>query len=246
MKAPAQDQTRLLQVQARDTALHQLAHKRARLPQLAGLRAVAAKQAAASEELEVARVEARDEQRELTRLEDDIAKVEARAVRDKARLDSGGGLSRELQALQQDLEILARRRARLEDEALEAMERVESGRSGIASLEASLAALDAEAAGLEAELAAATAELDRAAAAEAVQRAAAAEGLDAGLVKLYERLRQRLGGVGAAALSQGRCGGCGFQLSASELAAIKSLGADEVARCEECTRILVRGEDSGL
>jgi predicted nucleic acid-binding Zn-ribbon protein len=246
VKAPAEDQTRLLVVQAHDTVLHQQAHKRARLPQAQALRAVRARQAGAEEELELARAGGREVQRELTRLEDEIEKVAARAVRDQARLDSGGGLSRELVSLQQELETLARRRAKLEDEALEVMERLEDSRRAVAGLEQAVERLGAEAAGLEAELAAENAAIDAAVAAESARREAAAAGLDANLMRLYERLRERLGGVGAAALTQGRCGGCGIQLSPSVLDSIRGLAADDVARCEECTRILVRGEDAGL
>lgn len=246
MKAPAADQAKLLTVQARDNALHQLAHKRAHLPVLARLRAAREDEVRAREELVLARSAEASIRRELTKFEDDIERVEARTARDKARLDSGGGTSRELISLQQELETLARRRSRLEDEALDVMERLEDARAKVAQLTVGSQELGAAAGALDAELAAATAEIDQAAALEAAARAAAAEGLDAALLDLYERLRGRLGGVGAAALIQGRCQGCGIQLAASDLGAIRALAAEDVARCEECTRILVRGEDSGL
>ncbi|MDR1117769.1 MAG: C4-type zinc ribbon domain-containing protein [Bifidobacteriaceae bacterium] len=246
MKAPAADQTKLLTVQAHDTVLHQLAHKRGHLPELALLAAVDQEEALTREEAELARAAAADVRRELTRVEDEIAKVEARDARDKERLDSGGGLSRELVALQQELETLARRRGILEEDALDVMERLEEAQGKVAALDASLAALAVRRAELDGVLASATGEIDQAAAAESAKRDALAHGLDAALMALYERLRARLGGVGAARLERGRCGGCGMQLSASDLAALRGLGADEVARCEECTRILVRGEDSGL
>jgi predicted nucleic acid-binding Zn-ribbon protein len=246
MKAPALDQAKLLVVQAHDTALHRLEHKRAHLPALERLRAARAAETSLEEASALARSQVKDIERELTRLEDEIEKVAARTIRDQARLESGGGQSRELQALQQELETLARRRGRLEDEALAVMERLEEDRAAAARLAAGVERLGAEAAGFEAELAAAGADLDQAAAVERAARDAAATGLDAALVTLYERLRERLGGVGAAALAGGRCQGCGMQLSASDLAELARLEADDVARCEECTRILVRGQDSGL
>ena len=53
-------------------------------------------------------------------------------------------------------------------------------------------------------------------------------------------------GVGAALLRARQCGGCQLTLDASEISRIKAAPADEVIRCEECQRILVRTDESGL
>jgi len=53
-------------------------------------------------------------------------------------------------------------------------------------------------------------------------------------------------GVGAAALRRGRCEGCHLSLNTVDLARIRAAPPDEVLRCEECRRILVRTPDSGL
>ncbi|MDR2379016.1 MAG: C4-type zinc ribbon domain-containing protein [Bifidobacteriaceae bacterium] len=246
MKSPAADQRQLLVVQAHDTQLHRLAHKRAKLPTLGQLALVKDEIQAAGEELELAKAKTGDIRRDLTRLEDEIAKVDARRARDRQRLESGGGQSRELVTLQQDIELLGRRRAVLEESALEVMERLEEAQEAVRGLEATLKRLGAGGAELRERLDVELAELDQAEQAERVARGLAAAGLDAELMKLYERLRERLGGVGAAALVRRRCEGCGMDLSASDLGSIRSLAEDEVARCEECGRILVRGEDSGL
>ncbi|MDR0593633.1 MAG: C4-type zinc ribbon domain-containing protein [Bifidobacteriaceae bacterium] len=246
MKAPARDQQRLLSVQAHDTQLHRLAHKRAGLPALAELALVRDQEQIVGGELEIAKAGQGDIRRDLTRLEDEIAKVEARRKRDRERLDSGGGLSRELVSLQQEIESLDRRRDALEENALEVMERAEEAQRAVAGLEASLARLGAEGAAAQTRLDAELGQIGQAEAAEQAARAEAAAGLDEALLALYERLRARLGGVGAAALVARRCEGCGMDLSASDLGAIRVLAEDDVARCEECGRILVRGEDSGL
>jgi len=77
-------------------------------------------------------------------------------------------------------------------------------------------------------------------------RGPAAEGLPDDLVALYMRLREQKGGVGAAALRARECGGCRLSLDSVELSRIKGLPEDEVVRCEECSRILVRTSESGL
>ena len=70
--------------------------------------------------------------------------------------------------------------------------------------------------------------------------------IPADLLALYERLRAQLGGVGVGALHQKRCGGCQLNVGASELARFATAPTDEVLRCEECNRILVRTDESGL
>jgi predicted nucleic acid-binding Zn-ribbon protein len=246
LRAPAADQHQLLTVQAHDTQLHRLAHKRAKLPAVAELELVKDELQVVGEEAEMAKAKAQGVRRELRRLEDEIAKVQIRRTRDRERLESGGGLSRELVTLQQDLELLERRRDGLEEEALEVMERLDQEQAAVAGLETALERLGQRGSDLRAQLEADLAAIAEVEAAEKAARAAAAEGLDEGLLKLYERLRERLGGVGAAALVRRRCEGCGMDLNASDLGAIRQMGPDEVARCEECGRILVRGEDSGL
>ncbi|HLT11583.1 MAG TPA: C4-type zinc ribbon domain-containing protein, partial [Micromonosporaceae bacterium] len=44
----------------------------------------------------------------------------------------------------------------------------------------------------------------------------------------------------------GRCEGCRLELSGSEKARVRSAPPDEVVRCDECGRILVRTAESGL
>ena len=49
--------------------------------------------------------------------------------------------------------------------------------------------------------------------------------------------------VGAAALNRGRCEGCHLSLNTVDLGRIRAAPPDEVLRCEECRRILVRTDE---
>ena len=69
--------------------------------------------------------------------------------------------------------------------------------------------------------------------------------LPADLVGLYEQIRAQTG-MGAALLRAGRCEGCRLELSGSERSRVRSAAPDEVVRCDECRRILVRTAESGL
>jgi uncharacterized protein len=47
-------------------------------------------------------------------------------------------------------------------------------------------------------------------------------------------------------LRQRRCEGCRIELAGSELSVVRAAAPDEVVRCENCRRILVRTDESGL
>jgi uncharacterized protein len=89
-------------------------------------------------------------------------------------------------------------------------------------------------------------EIDAATVSRVAGRTRIAGELPADLLALYERAREHGGGVGAAMLRQRRCEGCRIELSGSELSAVRSAAPDEVVRCENCRRILVRTDESGL
>jgi predicted nucleic acid-binding Zn-ribbon protein len=73
-----------------------------------------------------------------------------------------------------------------------------------------------------------------------------AAGVPDDLMALYDRLRASKNGVGAAALRARQCTGCMIGLDIAELGKLRAAAEDEVLRCEECQRILVRTEESGL
>ena len=241
--APVADQFRLLEVQALDTRAAQIAHARASHPQRAVVRDAAAQLAELDGRLVAARTAVSDARRELAQAEADVEQVRARATRDQARVDSGQVSVKDVQALSGELEALARRQAALEDVEIEVMERLEGLESELASVEADADAARAAHADAESELVRVVADLDAQAQAVVAERATRAEGLDAALVALYDRVRAQLGGTGVAALRGHRCEGCRLELNASELARITALPAEEVVRCDECGRILVRGAD---
>ena len=137
--AAPQDQWRLLDVQAHDTRLAQIAHKRRTLPELAEIEALTARQRAVGDDLVSARTVASDIERELAKAEADVEQVRQRAARDQARLDSGQGTSKDLLSLQNELASLGQRQSVLEDVELEVMERLEAAQARVAEIEAEAA-----------------------------------------------------------------------------------------------------------
>jgi len=246
LKADPTRQLRLLDLQAVDTRLDQVAHAKATLPLLTELAALEQRGRAVDTELVNARTALGDVQREVDKAEADVQLVRERAARDQSRLDSGTGSAKDLQALQHEVASLARRQSALEDVELEVMERAEALGAQVTALEATRAELTTQLAAATAARDAAVGDLD----AEGAQVAGRRDGLLAGvgddLVALYEKVRRNSGGTGAAELKQRRCGGCRLELNPQEMNRITAAPADEVLRCEECSRILVRTADSGL
>ncbi|WP_127127431.1 zinc ribbon domain-containing protein [Georgenia sp. SYP-B2076] len=242
--APVKDQRRLLDLQALDTRAAKLAHQRRSLPVLASLAELDGR----AEDLHRAMVEARtlasDTRRELTKAEADVEQVRARATKHQARLDSGQGVSRELQALQGELAQLSQRQAVLEEIALEVMERLEGAEARVADLEAQERAIGEDVARLAAERDAAFATIDAELATVSADRAGVAAELDAELLDTYEYARRRTGGLGAVAIHGHRTDGAQVDFSLSELAAIDAAAPDEVVTSEEHGYILVRLDDA--
>jgi predicted nucleic acid-binding Zn-ribbon protein len=83
-------------------------------------------------------------------------------------------------------------------------------------------------------------EIDREIALKKSERTLLVPKIDAALVELYEKIKGNGGGVGAALLIGNTCDGCRLAINAVEMERIKSLDSEEVLRCEECRRILVR------
>jgi uncharacterized protein len=245
-KAPAIDQQRLLDLQAVDTRLAQLAHRRRTLPEQAELDALEKERRRSADVLVAARTLVGDVQRQVTKAEADVAQVRERAERNTRRLQSGGVSAKDAQALEHELESLGRRQGVLEDEELVVMERLEQVQFAAAELTTN----DAE---LAEQIADVTARRDEALSAVAseetavlARRQAVVMGIDDGLVALYEKVRAPRGGVGAAMLRARRCEGCRLELNASDLGTIRAAASDEVVFCEECGRILVRTDESGV
>ena len=246
MNAAPADQQRLLELQALDSKLDQLAHRRRTLPQFAE-HAALEKRAGQLRDLLVAAVTAQsDLAREQSKAEADVDQVRARAERDRRIQDSGSATAKELSGLQSELASLAKRQSDLEDVVLDVMERVESAAARTAELTKQREVAESDRERVAAELATQQAGVDKDIAFSTSARDLLAAQLPADLLKLYEKIRAQYGGIGAAAIKQRRCEGCRLELDISEINEIKAAAPDTVLRHDSCRRILVRTPDSGL
>jgi predicted nucleic acid-binding Zn-ribbon protein len=246
VKASPQTQLRLLELADLDAELARLDHRRRGLPEVAELARLEARAGELKDALVVTEPELGDLSREQSRSERDVEQVRARIEKDRARLDAGQvSAARELASLQSEIENLHRRQGDLEEVVLELMERRETLASQRDEATAARDHLGDEIAEVAARRDAAFAEIDEQAAKALDQRGSVAADVAADLLALYDQIRKSKG-VGAAMLRAGRCEGCHLSLNAADLNVIRASPPDEVVRCEECRRILVRTPESGL
>jgi uncharacterized protein len=247
LKAAPTDQIRLLEVQALDQRLGQLDHKRKNLPEHAEVERLSAELTQQRDLLVAAQTRESDTARQQAKAEQDVEQVRQRATRDQQRLDSGTVTSpKDLENLQREIVSLAKRQSDLEDVVLEIMERREAAQERLAELARHVEELQRKAAEAEERRAAVLAEIDAETAGAAKERELIAGTVPDDLIKLYDKLRAQSGGVGAAKLHHNRCDGCRLELNITELNEVRKAPADEILRCENCRRILVRTPGSGL
>ena len=240
-------QLRLLDLQALDSRLDQIEHRRRSLPQLATIADLESRLAALRDRIVAGETEVDDLERGLAKAESDVEQVRARAAKDQELLDSGRVSSaRELENLQHEIASLARRQGDLEEAELEVMERLEDARTALGTLTTERDALRAELDRAVAERDEAWSAGDRDREWVARERTTVLEDIPADLLALYSKLRADHEGVGAAKLHQRRCEGCRMELTPTDIGRIRDAAPDEVLRCEECRRILVRTPESGL
>ncbi|MCW2948948.1 MAG: hypothetical protein JWR24_5665 [Actinoallomurus sp.] len=247
MKAAPEAQLRLLDLQELDTALDRLAHRRRTLPELAEIENAEERLSGFNDAFVAAQTEISDIDREQKKAEQDVDQVRARADRDQKRLDSGQVSSaRDLENLQSEIASLQRRQSDLEEIVLDVMERREEVEARLRAVEADKETGDKALAQLTGRRDAAYREMDGQAELTRRARAGVVTDIPGDLLKLYEKLREQNRGVAATALLRAQCQGCHLQLNTVELNSIRAAAKDDVIRCEECRRILVRTRESGL
>jgi len=245
--ASAHDQAQLLELQQADSSLDVIAHRLRNLPERAVLAAADSELVTLADRLVAADAEVSDLERAVRRAEAEVEAVKERARRDNELLISGSITApKQLEELQHEVASLARRQDDLETAELEVMEQLDGAVANRAEISVRTDAVtrDRDAA------ATAIAEAEAHAAGEREQitaeRNRLAASLPAELLALYERIRADSAGVGAARVHRGRCEGCHLDLPPSDVARIRAAADDEVLRCEECRRILIRTSESGL
>lgn len=246
MKADPAAQQALLDLQTQDSALAQLNHRRANLPEHADI-------AAADDrirELETRKIEIEtrvaDLERAQRKADAEVEQVKTRRVRNEERMASGAVNAKDLASLQSEVEALARRISTLEDEELEVMEQLETAQVELAEVNGLIDGENATRDELVARRDAKTAEIDVQAGTATDARQAVLPAVPDDLLALYSKVAGTHGGLGVAALRGRRCEGCHLEINGADVRELAAEPADSVLRCPECSRILIRTSDSAV
>jgi predicted nucleic acid-binding Zn-ribbon protein len=240
VKSSAEEQRNLIELQDLDLQLARLDHQTKTLPVLKEL-AQATEAFESHDALAIASAtEKSDIEVELRRSESDVEQVSARISKDQQFVDSGQASAKDLQNLLGELQSLNRRKQELEEVELEIMVRIDEAETRRKHYESERARFAVEVERLTRERDLALGEIDTKRSEISRDRDAKAATISKELLELYLKIKDSNGGVGAARLKDGQCEGCHLGINAVELTRIKSLADDELVRCEECRRILVR------
>jgi predicted nucleic acid-binding Zn-ribbon protein len=240
VKSSAEEQRNLIELQDLDLQLARLDHQTKTLPVLKEL-AQATEAFESHDALAIASAtEKSDIEVELRRSESDVEQVSARISKDQQFVDSGQASAKDLQNLLGELQSLNRRKQELEEVELEIMVRIDEAETRRKHHESERARFAVEVERLTRERDLALGEIDTKRSEISRDRDAKAATISKELLELYLKIKDSNGGVGAARLKDGQCEGCHLGINAVELTRIKSLADDELVRCEECRRILVR------
>ncbi len=240
MQASTEQQGLILELQLLDNEIMQANTKLKSLPEIEQLLHIEKRVTAANDELSVVKSESDQIALELRRGEVDVETVTDRIKKDEARLSSGNATPKELEQLQHEVESLKKRQEALEEIELEIMIRNDAVIARKNTLTTDLTSLQTLKDEISGRLQSATDEINKVIAAKNTARTLVANKIEKPLLDLYEKIRGNGGGVGAAALVGNKCNGCNLAINAVEMERIKSLAKDELLRCEECRRILVR------
>jgi predicted nucleic acid-binding Zn-ribbon protein len=244
LKASPDDQALLLDLQALDTKLQQLAHRAKSLPEHAALAVLATQVSGLQLSLAEQRGFVEDARLELSRVESDVELVEIRIKRDAERLQSSSS-TKDVAALEQELAALRKRQFDLEEIELSVMERVEAQELSVALVTDELLGVGSQVAALEVARDAGMQTIEAERVNAEANRSAIQARIPADLLALYEKQRSRYG-TGASMLRGGVSSASGVKLNENDMVAIRAAAPDDVLMCPDSNAILVRTSESGL
>ncbi|MGV8845726.1 zinc ribbon domain-containing protein [Tessaracoccus sp.] len=246
MLAEPADQQKLLNIADLDAEMGRLQHTARTLPQHQRIAELMAERQVVADSFVESTTVVDDLRVALRRAEGDLVPVRSRLERDRTRVGDGSiSDGKTLKGLIDEVARIERRIVELEDVEFEIMARLEDAETRAQELadrrgevetilRDEVSVRDQKVKGLSAE-----------AQGVAAARKDIVQTVPPALLALYEKIRAQRG-LAAAKLHRGRCSGCQLEIPVADLDGYRKTPANEVIRCIECDRILVRTADSGL
>jgi len=193
---------------------------------------------AARDQVQTAEVTLEALQRRQRELDAQIEDLDAKIRPLETRLYDGSVRNpKELTDLQRDVESLKARRGRLDDEALNNMDAIETGQGALAEARRTLAAVEAAWRSDQEELREEKSRAERESASLEDERRRRTAGMDAGSLGAYETLRAHKQGRAVARIERGGCQGCRISLPTHIVQRVRA--GEALVNCPSCERILV-------
>jgi uncharacterized protein len=240
VKADPASQRRLLDLAGLDAELARATYRRAHLPEQAEVEKAETEQRTRRDAVVRAETAVADLERDLAKLDKEVEQVRTRETRDRTLIDGGSVSAKQMTDLEHELDTLGRRRAVLEDEQLEVMERHEAASTDLRHEQDALAGTQRTLEDAVERRDGVLGDIEVVETRRGEERAALSAQLPADLVALYDTIRSR-GAIGAGELVGNRCGACRLEIDRSELGRVNAAAPDDVVRCDQCGAILVRG-----
>ena len=232
------DLERLLELQLADSALDQMAYRRAHLEERLAFNA-ARERVQAERRALGANVARRGE------LEQQYASLEASGTEIDVKVRRLDGqmrnvvVTREAEAIQREIATLRARRDAGDEQGLLLLGESEGLSADAARLEDAISVAETAEAAAASLLAVADALLDAETSMVTSRRSELTASLPEALAGLYAARRPTFKGVAVAKLQGTRCTGCHLDLSRLEIEALRAVPQDELPECPQCARILV-------
>lgn len=242
-KAPVGDQFELLELQQLDNVLDVTARTFEQTLKHPDLAAAREKLRLAMEHLEHAHAKVAEVADQEKTLEEQITSIQSRIEKDQRALDAGSGSAATLSNLQHEIDSLKAKKADLEIAELEAMDGSEKHHEILKKAQSDVDHAEKNVKNTEENFRITLSEVQAKGRHAQEERKKIADTLDSGLLALYDKIRARNKGMGAARLFKGISEGSGMRLSPGDLAEISKAAPDDVVICPDSGVILVRSED---
>ncbi len=238
MQAEPDAQRVLIDIAALDKQASNLKHQVKTLPVLAKLKELSETRSQIMEDGVKANTAVSDAKVELKRILSDLTPATERLKRNEKLADTNLA-HKQLQSLLQETEHLKARIAELEEQQLNVEVELEERSAQAETCQTRRGEIESKMRELIAERDAQASKLATEFKQNRAQRERAAKNVPADLLKIYERVAER-NITGAAIFKAGRCQGCGLEMDVAGQKQLLQAPANQVLRCQECGRILVR------
>jgi predicted nucleic acid-binding Zn-ribbon protein len=240
MKASHDHLLKLLEVQELDTGIERIKHQASTLEVHQQIADLLEKRSRMGDELIAAKTVHLDLIAAAEKAEEDVVPVRERLVRYEAKVEAADMDPKALQSAIEEVAHLKTRISDLEDLELEAMESMEQAGKAVEDLEQGAKDIERDLHTLVNTRDQQVGELAHQAQELSETRRQVSSTIAEDVVGLYTKIASRCQGVGVARLEGRRCSGCGLEATVADYNSYLAADIDQVLRCAECDRILVR------